>query len=226
MKMFNLRRQIGVFLESIYWRRWIAAAGGRLPQLYREQMDPSTPLSAFHRQFIDRLPLPRVRILDVGAGPMTNLGKTHPEKEIEIVATDLLAGRYARTLRRYGVRPPVPTVYADAENLATVFAENSFDYVTANNSLDHCRDPLKALVEMIRMAKPGCYVTVRHRENEARRTGYLGLHEWNFQLKNGMPFLWRAGEEIDIAAALAPYGRLEVIPEDLHVVFAVCKNAG
>lgn len=192
----RLRRSAGLCLESCYWRRWIAARGGNLPQLYLSQLDKSAPLSLFHRRFIDQLPQSQVRILDVGAGPMTGLGKTHPSKVIEIVATDVLAEEYARTLRKYGVEPPVPTIYADAENLAEKFAENSFDYVTANNSIDHCRNPLKAILEMIRVVKTGCYVSVRHRENEAERTNYLGLHEWNFSLRGQTPVLWRGREDL------------------------------
>lgn len=219
----SLRRRLGVCLESFYWRRWIAAKGGKLPQLYRSQLDKSVPLSPFHRQFVDRLPQFKIKILDVGAGPLTGLGKTHPSKEIEIVATDVLAEEYARTLRKYGVEPPVPTIYADAENLTAKFAEDSFDYVTANNSIDHCRNPRKALVEMLRVVKTGCYVSVRHRENEAKRTNYLGLHEWNFKLSGQTPVLWRSREEIDIPKALAPFGQVTVIPEEQHVVFAIKK---
>ena len=219
----SLRRWIGARLESLYWRRWIAARGGKLPQLYQSQLDKSAPLSPFHCRFIDHLPQSKIKILDVGAGPMTGLGKTHPSKEIEIIATDVLAEEYARTLRKYGVEPPVPTIYADAENLTAVFAGVSFDYVTANNSIDHCRNPLKALVEMLKVVKTGCYISVRHRENEAKRTNYLGMHEWNFKLKGGTPLLWRGGEEIDIPKALASYGQVTIIPEEHHVVFAVKK---
>ena len=219
----SLRRWIGVRLESFYWRRWIAAKGGTLAQLYRSQLDKSSPLSPFHCRFIDQLPQRKIRILDVGAGPLTGVGKTHPSKEIEIVATDVLAEKYARTLRRYGIEQPVPTIYADAENLTDEFAAESFDYVTANNSIDHCRNPLKALIEMIGMVKPGCYVSVRHRENEAKRTNYMGLHEWNFKLRGQTPVLWRGREEIDIPRALAPFGSVTIIPEEHHVVFAIKK---
>lgn len=159
----------------------------------------------------------------MGAGPMTGVGKTHPSKKIELIATDILAEEYARTLHKHGVEPPVPTLYADAEDLTAKFAEESFDYVTANNSIDHCRNPLKAMMEMLRVVKTGCYVSVRHRENEAKRTGYTGLHEWNFKLRGRTPLLWRGGEEIDIPKALAPFGSVTVFPEEQHVVFAVKK---
>ena len=220
----RFRRWVGVRLEILYWRRWLAKRGGKLSGLYRSQLDPRAPLSDFHRRFIDRLPQPKVKILDVGAGPMTGLGKVHPSKEIEITATDVLAGEYARELSARGLTPPVPTIYADAENLTEIFAENFFDYVTANNSIDHCRNPLKALLEMIRVVKAGSFVSVRHRENEASRTNYLGLHEWNFKLEGQTPVLWRAGEEIDISKALAGFGEVTVIPEQGHVVFAVRKT--
>lgn len=221
----RFRRWAGVRLEVLYWRRWLAGRGGKLPELYQNQLDPRAPLSDFHRRFVDQLPQTKIRILDVGAGPMTGVGKVHPSKEIEITATDVLAGEYARALGACGITPPVPTIYADAENLAALFAENSFDYVTANNSIDHCRNPLRAMTEMIRVAKPGCYVSVRHRENEARRTNYLGLHEWNFSLRGQTPVLWRRGEEIDIPGALGRFGVVRVIPEEGHVVFALKKAA-
>ena len=67
--------------------------------------------------YVDRVDGDHVRILDVGSGPLTKLGKTHPSKRLEITATDLLANDYDHLLAELGVLPPVRTVHADAERI-------------------------------------------------------------------------------------------------------------
>src|SRR5260370_36562357 len=72
--------------ERRFWDKWFLTRGLAWPAEYRERLNPQQPLSSFYCQFVDQLPASRVRILDVGAGPLTILGKTHRSKQLEIVA--------------------------------------------------------------------------------------------------------------------------------------------
>lgn len=218
-------RALGVLLEAWYWRWWLFRSATHPSEIYRRAMDRASPLDPFHRQFIDDLPSSRVRILEVGSGPLTAIGAAHPEKTLEIVATDLLAETYARLLAHLRIEPPIRTVRADAERLAEQFGEESFDYVTANNCIDHCERPDRAIEQMLRVVKPGCWVSLRHAENEASRTWYLGLHEWNFGLEQGAPILWNRRERIPVRQLTAGWGELKVLSEPGHVVFAVRRSA-
>jgi SAM-dependent methyltransferase len=196
----------------------------RHSEIYRRAMERDRPLDAFHRQFVDGLASPRVRILEVGSGPLSAIGTAHPAKSLEIVATDLLADTYARLLAHLKIEPAVRTVRADAERLTDQFTEGSFDYVTANNCIDHCTRADRAIEQMLRVTGPGGWVSLRHAENEARRTRYFGLHEWNFALEAGEPILWNRRERILIRELVAPWGELKVLSEPGHVVFAVRRH--
>lgn len=219
------RRALGIWLEAWYWRWWMFRSATRHSEIYRRAMERGRPLDPFHRQFVDGLASPRVRILEVGSGPLSAIGTVHPSKSLEIVATDLLADTYARLLAHLRIEPAIRTVRADAERLTEQFADSSFDYVTANNCIDHCARADRAIEQMLRVTRAGGWVSLRHAENEASRTRYFGLHEWNFALERGEPILWNRRERIPIRELVAPWGELKVLSEPGHVVFAVRRHA-
>lgn len=187
-------------------------------------MEPDRPLSDFHRQFIDPLDVADVRILEVGSGPITMLGIRHPSKRLDIVATDVLAEAYSRMLEKKGLVPPIPTIWADAERLSEKFHRNSFDYVVANNCIDHCENPSLAITEMLAVVKPGCSISLRHRQDEGRKQGYLGLHKWNFGLEGDDPVIFNKRESVNIRTLVGGLGEVTVFGEPDHVVFAVRRT--
>jgi hypothetical protein len=87
------------------WDKWLRTRGaGRYrPEEFARLLDPEEPLSGYYRSLIDPLAESKVRILDVGAGPLTMLGKTHPTKKLE---TRLPTGRTlsCRCLLEFGRR--------------------------------------------------------------------------------------------------------------------------
>ena len=115
---------------------------------------------------LDELQATNVSILDVGAGPMTALGKTHPGKTLHITATDPLADEYNRVLREVGVDPPVWTHVCRGEDLLDQFAPEAFDIVYARNALDHSFDAARVIDNMVVLAKQGGHVVLRHLRSE------------------------------------------------------------
>jgi SAM-dependent methyltransferase len=156
------------------------------------------PDSLLQERVVELLPADRetVHILDVGAGPLTYLGKRCPGKAVRITAVDPLAPHYDRILSKYGIEPLVRTTKADGESLTTRFAPNTFDLVYARNCIDHSYDPEKAILEMIAVARPGCFVLMEHHPNEAEAVHYAGLHQWNFSMNDSGDFIirFKAGE--------------------------------
>ncbi len=63
--------------------------------------------------------------------------------------------------------------------------------VIARNCLDHCENPFLAFDNMLNVCKKGGYVWVQVYQNEANTLNYLGLHQWNFDLVNDVPVVWR-----------------------------------
>lgn len=193
----------GVYKESRFWRQYLAERGGEFAGDFAERMDPTLPLQDYLDALIPDTPQRPVRILDVGAGPLTYVGKQSPRFAIEIVAVDPLADAYDALLRKNGVEPLVRTRKCDAERLLDLFAPASFDLVSARNCIDHAYDPYGAIEQMVAVTRPGCYVSLHHHLNEARRQNFVGLHQWNFDDEDGHFILSSKTRRIDVTEALA-----------------------
>jgi SAM-dependent methyltransferase len=176
----------GIAHELQFWDAWLASRGLQWPEDYARRMDPAAPLDARAAQLAPGLARGgRLRVLDVGAGPVTILGYRLPGVAVEVTATDPLAPQYAALLARHGAAPPVPTRFAPAEDLRLFVPEGGFDLVHCRNALDHSFDPLRGIEQMLAAARTGGAVLLSHFEDEAEREGYSGLHQWNFAARDG-----------------------------------------
>lgn len=90
------------------------------------------------------------------------------------------------------------------------FREGEFDLAYSRNALDHSYDPMRAIKQMVMLVKPGQYVYLDHKAHEAVKARYTGLHQWNFDVKDGRFVLWSKTEEIDIANALSDRAEVTV----------------
>lgn len=189
----------GLFDEFQYWERTLFG-DGRNPQseFYKERIDPAAPLQPEFRELIQASPGATVRILDVGAGPLTTIGKVWDGRKVEVTAVDALAARYDEILSRAQIVPPVRTVFAHGEKLGEVFGENSFDFAHARNSLDHAYDPMEAIRQMVRVVKPGCHVYLWHVAHVGENENYRGLHQWNFDIINGDFVIGNSKENVKV----------------------------
>jgi SAM-dependent methyltransferase len=214
--------------EVLFWRNWFATQGSIWPEDYKERLDPDCPIQDHVGRYLDKLAANPVSILDVGAGPLTKLGKVHSSKEISIVATDVLASDYDEVLKDYGIEPIVRTVFGDAENLVSQFGEDKFDIVHGQNCIDHTADPFRAIEQMLHVTKAGGFVVLYHAENEGKRESYKHLHKWDFACEKGR-FLIRGpgpgGPTLDVSQALAERGSTECLPEDGAVLVAIRKHS-
>ncbi len=68
------RWESGKKFELDFWRQFWATEGGEWPDDYRQRLDMQTPLDSWILKYLDPS-APVISILDVGSGPMTNLGK-------------------------------------------------------------------------------------------------------------------------------------------------------
>lgn len=169
-----------------FWERWVA---GDIRPEWRAQRE--------QRLDQERMPFPvhlqeelgpdaptTVRVLDVGAGPISTVGLAWPGHIVDLVAVDRRAETYQHILREAGVRPRVPTVPGIGESLAEMFTRPSFDVVYCQNALDHSSDPLEAIRQMLAVTKATGFVYLTHAENEAESQHYHGLHQWNITVED------------------------------------------
>jgi GT2 family glycosyltransferase/SAM-dependent methyltransferase len=189
--------------ELAFWDAWFKTKGSQWPEDYRNRLNPDLPLMDF---LLPLLPQHGevVRILDVGAGPLSVLGTKCPGRKIELRAVDPLADEYNRLLAAHAIVPRTRTEKCDAEQLLTMFPPNFFDLAYAQNCLDHSYNPLLAIEQMLLVVKPGAYVRLEHATDEGARGNYGGLHQWNFTGSDrGHFIIWNSAETIDVTEVLA-----------------------
>jgi SAM-dependent methyltransferase len=209
----------GINHEADFWRRWIDSRGLQWAQDFKARLDPASPLDDVLADLVQDIDSPRM--LDVGAGPLTNIGKRTVSGQVRLEACDPLAGLYGVLLDRAGIDPPVRTRFATTEDLSAFYEVDTFDCVTCCNALDHSYDPLRGIAEMLRVVKTGGHVVLRHHRNEAVAENYVGFHQWNFDLDKSSRFvIWTSEQEIDVASALPVAAKVEAryVDDDVEVV--------
>ena len=198
--------------ELQFWERALTNEGQHWDRNeYRERTDPNFELQDELKALIPAPPGSMVRILDVGAGPLTRVGKHWPGRDLQIIAVDPLAEEYNALLARIALRPLIPVTFAHGEKLAEHFPANSFDLAYASNALDHSYDPLVVINQMLTVVKPLCHVYLWHFANVGRVESYAGLHQWNFDIR-GSEFVVDNGRRTQ-SVVNALRGRAEVTCE-------------
>lgn len=189
--------------------------GLQWPEDFRRRSNPDQLLQGHVKTYVDQLPMERVHILDVGAGPLTKLGKKHLSKQLVITATDVLANEYDRLLAELEIDPPIRTIYADVERLVEQFGPNAHDIVHGQNCIDHTANPLLAIEQMVAVSRPPGAVVLYHAENEGRTEQYRQLHQWDFTCQNGSFVIRdRRGRAIDVTERLSGFCEVECIRDD------------
>jgi len=196
--------------EVAWWRGWITSRGLDWPEDYKPRLDPEQPLQDYVIRCLSAPPGSTVSILDVGAGPMTKLGKSWEGRTVQITAIDPLADEYTRLLAEADITPPVPTQPGEVERLTERFATNRFDLVHMQNALDHSHDPMLGIQQMLEVVKPGCYVLLFHAVNEGHHANYTGFHHWNLCADNGHFVIWNRYTRISVNEALGDLAKVTV----------------
>lgn len=114
--------------------------------------------------------------------------------DLEVIATDPLAFTYEELLHRFEITPCVKTHVVHAEDLSSFFQSSSFDLVNCTNALDHSFEPLRGIIETLRVVKAGRPVFLAHSRNEAVNENYEGFHQFNFDVIDGRFVIWNKTE--------------------------------
>ena len=214
--------RLGLPHEIAFWDKWFETRGLEWPDDYARRLDPDTPLQGYVTSLLEP-GAQRLRLLDVGAGPLTILGKKWGNRAIEITAVDPLAAEYDRLLAKHGVTPVVRTRAAFAEHLLDVFAPNSFDLAHASNCLDHSVDAVAAIRQMFHVVKPGCYLVLKHAVNEGRNEDYQGLHQWDFWNADGDFMVRGQGRATNVTELLRDSAQVRCDMDEGRLTVAVRK---
>lgn len=198
----------GLLDEAAFWRRSLANGGKNWDAAaFRMRMDPKFEFQPHLRELVEKSPSTvgrTVRVLDVGAGPLSAVGHHWPGRQVELTAVDPLADTFDQILRELDLHPPTRTRKASGEDLLAQFAQDTFDIVVCSNALDHSRDPLLCIRQMFAVTRPGGWIFLWHYRNEAKEEGYGGLHQWNLDEEGGDLILWNQEHRNSSRAALGP----------------------
>lgn len=178
--MQKLQWSSGIDNEIAFWSKWLETKGGAWPEDFAFRTNPDTEILEWMAGLLKGIRDPK--ILDVGAGPMTVLGKKMNGTPLDITAVDALGDLYGRLNFPAGL-PLIKTRQCESECLTTMFPENAFDLTYAKNTLDHSYNPVEAFRQMIAVTKPGGYVATEHAANEALNENWEGFHQWNFHVE-------------------------------------------
>jgi len=195
--------QLAADEEGDFWAHWLWTRGGEWPEEFQARCDPNFPLQQHITDIFARPVGATVRILDVGAGPLTYLGKQWVGRTVEITAVDPLAETYDKLLAQHHVEPLVRTEKGDAERLTDLFPANTFDLVHARNCIDHGYDPALAIQQMVAVTKPGGLVYMHHAVNEAEQQQYEGFHQWNLYAQDGEFLVGNQTQTVNVTQVLA-----------------------
>jgi SAM-dependent methyltransferase len=215
----------GADAEIAILREWLGTRGGRCPDDYRFRLDPESVIQEDITRHLNGAGR-RVRILDVGAGPLTFVGKRWPGHDVELAAVDALADRYDALLAEYGVTPPVRTRRCDSERLSEMFPPDSFDIACAAWTIDHSYEPLRAIRQMVAVVRPGGIVLLLHYPNEAENEVYHGQHQWNLDWAGDDCILWRPGTRWSLRQELAGQATVTGAKADGTVTTVITKSGG
>ena len=213
----------GIAHELWFWARWFKTKGLEWTRDFMLRQDPDAPLIGAIKVLLPAGADP-VRVLDVGAGPMTNVGFRVEGRAVSVTATDALADFYAQLAEQNAVAPPSPTVFSSAEDLSAYFPLEHYDIVHCCNALDHSSDPLRGIVEMLKVLKVGGSVYLKHHRNEAETERYEGFHQHNFDIQNGRFVIWGNIGSVDVQSALPVQTRVKVWIEGPDVVVTIEKR--
>jgi SAM-dependent methyltransferase len=120
-------------------------------------------------------------------------------------ALDPNAPEYDRLLAKHEIEPPCRTRFGYVEDLSSTVPGSFFDLVHARNCIDHSKDPLKAISQMVWAAKPGGCVLLNHLISEGRRNRYSGPHQWNLFPRRSRFYVDRPGiRPIEVNAETFP----------------------
>ena len=201
----------GIEYELSFWDKWMASRGGKWASDFLQRLDPSSPFRFQKELATTRAPnQTHFTVLDVGSGPLPKCGRELTQTKLfaarstlEVIAVDPLAKDYDRLLRLHALVPPTRARYAHGERLREHFNDNFFDAVYALNSLDHSREPMHVLQQMLAVVRCGRFVIVGMTANEGVHMGYEGFHQWNFaNLRGRLTLHARNTTDVDVLTAL------------------------
>lgn len=169
--------------EVSFWKKWLTHPDFELSREKRISSESENLKGLVHlaknRGSLKSDGKDLIRVLDVGSGPFSALGRS--VEKIELVCVDALAEHYNELLKDNGFNEFANIIELKGEELGKKFPPNAFDLVYCSNALDHFDSPELAFREMYNVCAINGAIVITSIENEGERENYSGLHQWNLR---------------------------------------------
>jgi SAM-dependent methyltransferase len=185
----------GIEHELVYWWRWMATTlGGSNRSGFINRVERGRDFQFEH--LLGSIEKKELDILDIGCALTPDVGILSDKYKIRLSTIDPLASAYERILKLFGLNPHYSLMPGMAEDLISVVNDKKFDFIHAQNSLDHSADPYRAFCEIANSLKPGGVSYLLHWENEGEYHNYEEFHQWNICTNDDdQVVIWRTNEE-------------------------------
>jgi SAM-dependent methyltransferase len=163
-------------------------------------------------------------VLDVGCGMSYFNYPKFLGRDIDFHLVDPLAHFYNEIAHTKNLQVP-DIEFAFVEYLSMTFPPESAAAIVIINALDHSFDPVKGVLECLKVLKPGGVLYMRHHANEAERQAHHGLHQQNFENRHGNLVFWNDAGSTNISELLAGAATVDSQTEDDVVVTVITRTA-
>lgn len=200
----------GLESEIAFWKRYMETEGGIYYDNFKAQTEKNKPFTL--ERYLDGLSKTKqIRFIDIGSGPFSRCGHVTENYNLLVEAVDPLAEVYNDLKKKNALENGITIKTGFVELLDKYFDADSYDIVHMSNSLDHSFHAVFGIYQLLNLCKVGGKVILRHAENEAERSAYEGLHQWNLSLHNqeNSFIIWRNSERYDIKEILDGYAKVE-----------------
>ena len=200
----------GLESEIAFWKRYMETKGDIYYDTFKNQTEKDRHFTL--ERYLDGFSkTEQIKFIDIGSGPFSRCGHVTENYNLLVETVDPLAEVYNDLKKKNDLENGITIKTGFVELLDKYFDADSYDIVHMSNSLDHSFNAVFGIYQLLNLCKVGGKVILRHAENEAERSEYGGLHQWNLSLHNqeNSFIIWRKNERYDIKKILDGYAKVE-----------------
>ncbi len=213
----KMTRWMDSYLAEVeFWNNDVANPQGMYWNHYKDRVSRKD----FYCNRVNEIIRPESVILDVGCGICSQYGNVWNNAALDVIGVDPLAAFYnkinKRSFAKYVLGNHFPTVrFGMFELLSYQFGIEYADIIIIDNALDHCIDPVMAIVECLKVLKVGGVLSTFHHVDEAYKAFYSDLHQWNISCDSEGDFIiWNQENYINVTKLLEDYVDFELVVSD------------
>lgn len=166
---------------------WEEAIAEKKIQWVENALNPATRKDAFPerlRPYIENSKR-KLKLLDVGSGPVSPLVWGIEINLLDVVAIDPLADSYNNLLKKLNYSYPIKPIKCYGEDIMDIFDNESFDIVYCANALDHAISPKRCMDNMYNVLKKDGIIYLTGYIREGTHANWVGLHQHDLIPENG-----------------------------------------